>query len=60
MRQARKVVARITVRRTPEPPERALVLDESYEHPKPPAPLPRLGTAARIREALSRWLEEDM
>ncbi len=60
MRQARKVVARIALQRTREPPERTLVLDGSYEHPQPPPPLPRLGAAARIREALSRWLEEDM
>jgi hypothetical protein len=60
MRQARQVVARIALSQTPEPPERTLVLDASLEDPKPPPPLPKLGAAARIREALSRWLEEDM
>ncbi len=58
MRQPRQVVATST--RSPEPPERTLVLDEAAEAPRPPTPLPRLGAADRIREALRRWLEEDM
>jgi hypothetical protein len=58
MHQARQVAATST--RSPEPAARTLVLDDSAEAPGPPTPLPRLGTADRIRDALRRWLEEDM
>jgi len=62
MRPVRQVVARVSLSKTsePQPPSRTLVLDESLEAPRSPPPLPRLGAADRIRDALRRWLEEDM
>ncbi len=59
MREARKVA--VTTRLTPETqrPVR-LPLDAALEPSPPPAPLPPPGPAARIREALARWLEEEM
>ena len=61
MRPSRQVVARVSFSTSEQqPPARTLVLDESFEVPQPPPPLPRLGAADRIRDALRRWLEEDM
>jgi len=62
MRPTRQVVARISVSRTaePQPATRTQVLDEPFEAPRPPPPLPRLGAADRICDALRRWLEEEM
>ncbi len=61
MRDARQVVVTSTRTQTSEPPRPAhLPLEAQPEDPPPPAPLPRLGPAAHIREALLRWLEEDM
>lgn len=61
MREARQVATTSTSTRTQEPsrPDR-LPLDPGFETPPPPAPLPRLGAADHIREALRRWLEEEM
>ncbi len=61
MREARQVVTTSTRTQTPEPPRPArLPFDAGLENAPPPAPLPRLGAAAHIREALLRWLEEEM
>ncbi len=61
MRDARQVVATSTRTQTSEPARpTGLPLDVPRDDPPPPAPLPRLGPAAHIREALLRWLEEDM
>jgi hypothetical protein len=62
MRPTRQVVARISVSRTPEPQpsSRTQVLDAPFEPSRPVPPLPRLGAADRICDALRRWLEEEM
>lgn len=62
MRPTRQVVATSSLIRTLErqPPARTLALDEPVAATEAPAPLPRLGAADRISEALRRWLEEDM
>ncbi len=63
MRPMRQVVARVGVvseASEPKPPSRTQVLDEPPEAPRSPPPLPRLGTADRICDALRRWLEEEM
>jgi hypothetical protein len=57
----REAQALVTTTRTQEPPALlGLPFDAALEAPPPPAPLRRLGAADRIREALRRWLEEDM
>jgi len=61
MRDARQAVATSTRTQPAEPLRPArLPLDARLEDPPPPAPLPRLGAAAHIREALLRWLEEEL
>jgi hypothetical protein len=62
MRPTHQVTVRTSSfsRTTALPAARPPALDESLEAPKSPPPLPRLGTADRICDALRRWLEEDM
>ena len=41
-------------------PARALSLEAAAELPRRPTPPPKPRAADRIRDALMRWLEEDM
>jgi len=60
MRRARPAAAATT--NSLEAPARELPLDIDVEPPRRPTPNPAPGPRAadRIREALLRWLEEDM
>ena len=57
MRRARPLA--VTTTSPLEAPSRGLPLADE-EAPPPPNPLPEPRTADRIRDALIRWLEEDM
>jgi hypothetical protein len=59
MREARKVAV-VTSTRTPDPQWPARFPRRTEPLPQAPAPLPRMGAADRIAEALRRWLEEEM
>lgn len=58
MRRARP--AAVTAATDLEAPARVLTLDSPAEPSRRPTPPPRPHAADRIREALQRWLEEDM
>jgi hypothetical protein len=60
MRRARP--AAVTTATSLDAPARALTLDATRESPPSPGPTPppKPRAADRIREALQRWLEEDM
>ncbi len=60
MRRARTVA--VTTATNLDAPARALILDATAEPPQRPSPTPppKPRAADRIREALQRWLEEEM
>jgi len=58
MRRARP--ATVTTARNLDAPRRELSLEATAEPPRRPNPPPMPRAADRIREALQRWLEEDM
>jgi hypothetical protein len=58
MRRARP--AAVTTASYLDAPARELPLDIAEPRRPSPTPAPRPRTADRIREALQRWLEEDM
>ncbi len=60
MRRAKSVA--VTTATNLDAPARELALDITAEPPRRPGPTPapKPSAADRIREALQRWLEEDM
>ncbi len=62
MRRSRPAAVAVATASKLETPRQALDLGVTSEQPKDPepAPLPRPRAADHIREALQRWLEEEM